>query len=115
MEGAAKLFVVASVALLGCRAVLGIEDIDEAADAGQCTGKAGDECATCCRDSNPSGNDELETKLAPCICDGGSGASDCATTVSCGGMKPGVCPKERDDCLKSPACKAVYDCLAACK
>lgn len=123
MRGRRDVFVLASLALLGCRAVLGIEEIEETTDArelGACAEKAGTECGKCCRDRDPTASEELETKLAPCKCDGicrGGAEAEDAACVSCvlTTVKSGDCPKERDACLESPACKAVHDCLAACK
>ena len=107
MHAKVKVFTLASVALLSCRAILGIEDIEEGnadggagtpdaatdsvgtdsptTDAGADTGVdagcsvlTGSECGKCCRDSDQQGNKELETKLAPCLCDGGCGTGKCS-------------------------------------
>jgi hypothetical protein len=164
MRGNVKVFTLASVALLSCRAVLGIEDIEEGAadggttgdaatdsvgtdsatgdtgvdtgvDAGpnaECLAMAGTECGKCCRTSNMTGNGQLEQALKPCLCaDGGCANDACKTTSICGGasepkdtpcipcvdgmVKSSSCLVGRDECAKTPTCKAAYDCLAACK
>jgi hypothetical protein len=100
MRDNVKVFTLASVALLSCRAVLGIEEIEEGTtdggtagdaaadsigtdsatvdsgvdtgvDAGACSGKTGNDCGKCCRDLNPGGNKELEGIIKTCVCDGG--------------------------------------------
>lgn len=162
MRPSVKVFTLASVALLSCRGILGIEEIEEGTadggagtpdaatdsvgtdsakpdvapgeDAGACANKTGNDCGKCCRDSNQIGNGELEANLKQCLCDAGSGCSpadSCFTTKICGGtaepkdtpcipcidstVKSNLCPSGKMQCGASANCKAVFDCIAACK
>lgn len=116
----AKVFTLASVALLSCRAVLGIEEIEEGAadggagtdagadsaatdsaaidtgvDAGpnaECWAMTGTECGKCCRNANMLGNSQLEQAFKVCVCaDGGCAQDACQSTTICGG---GAEPKD---------------------
>lgn len=116
-----KVFTLASVALLGCRAVLGIEEIEETSDAGTGTNDAaadsvaidspigdgavadtneacppGPGCNVCCREpfkGTPT-LPELEkiAKAAQCICgDAGACSTECSTICSGPGMPDPTC------------------------
>jgi len=107
-----KVFTLASVALISCRAVLGIEELDEVADAGKTTSDGGAgakdatgdvntgadsgstcamnaECGKCCREADKEANKRLEGFLKTCLCEAGPGAcTDCVSTDVCGQSTP---------------------------
>jgi hypothetical protein len=145
MRGSIKVFTVASVALLSCRAVLGIEEIEEGTtDAGTgapdaaadsvgtdsanpadgppvsaCTAM-GDQCGRCCRmNAGPAYKEELEVIIKPCLCTGGC-ADSCKSNLCDGGdPKDTPCLPCMDQAIRTGTCpKERDDCTAksaACK
>lgn len=128
MRGTAKVFTVASVALLSCRAVLGIEEIEDGTldggaadgggtdapadsvvidtgDAGICSDKTGTECGKCCRQAGgPGYKEELEPIIKPCLC-GGACAGDCLANLCDGGDPVGSnCIPCMDDEIQAQKC-----------
>ena len=130
MRGSVKVFTLASVALLSCRGILGIEEIEEGtadggtgtpdaaadsvgtdsatpdtgsetgADAGVCSDKTGGDCTKCCRELGKENYKELENLLKPCLCDGG--CNDCQANLCAGGDPAGTqCIPCMDNAIKS--------------
>ena len=136
-----KVFTLASVALLSCRAVIGIEDLEDPTDAGA-GGKdagsdsvrtdadtgpgpdtgatcSGQDCGKCCRDqAGPAYKEELEPTLKPCLCDGGC-ASSCGTNLCMNiDAKDTPCLPCMDDAIRNDSCpkeKATCGQSTTCK
>lgn len=127
-----KVFTLASVALLSCRAVLGIEELDDqATDAGTGANDGGasdsartdadtganpnacvssSDCGRCCRmAAGAAYKEELEPIIKPCLCDGGCSAQ-CTTNICAGGDPAGTaCLPCMDDAIQADTCKKERD------
>jgi hypothetical protein len=141
MRSSSKVFTLASVALLSCRAVLGIEEIEDGTDGGTGTpdGAAdsmgtdsatqdaasetssacaamGNECGKCCRmAAGAAYKEELEKLITPCLCAGGSlCATKCGPNLCDGGdPKDTDCLPCMDDAIQGGTCPKERDDCAA--
>lgn len=118
-------------AFLGCRAVVGIEDLhvgdggtvtgdtgpsDAGADAAteasiaECAGSDRGACGHCCRDKYFAGNPILESFSKTCVCGGGRCNGTCDASICSGTAPPSECVTCMDNELHNVNCHAIGDC-----